>query len=250
MARLAAILLAGGLATAAFAGGPEARAAVEAFVSRAAGVEVSDVVVHQTLTLYHPDGLHPQSSGEQRMYLKLPRRQRIEQVVDGERDVRLSVGDRVWIRQRDGRTFEAPQADQQRDRTHLLVPFRRKASDVLAEWRSLGVRDDVTQTVQVAGRPVTIIGAAAGDRTSPAVWLDAEYGVVRVITRERLPRGEALVDLAFSDHRTLSGGFFFPYRQEAFVGGKLVVLIAVKSVAVNTNLPDALFDPEALKAGR
>jgi hypothetical protein len=250
MARLVAILLAATLASTAFAAGSAARAAVEALVSRAAGVEVNDLVIQQTLTLYHPDGLHPQGSGEQKMYVKLPRRQRVEQVVDGEREVRLSVGDRVWIRQRDGQTFEAPHADQQRDRTHLLVPFRRKAADVLAEWRSLGVRDDVSQSTRVGGRPVTIIGAAAGDRESPAVWLDDQYGVVRFITRERLPQGDTLVDLAFSDHRPLTGGFFFPYRQEAFVGGKLVVLIVVRSVAVNTNVPDALFDPEALKAGR
>jgi outer membrane lipoprotein-sorting protein len=250
MRTLVAALLTVGLVSSAWAAQSDARAAVEAFVNRVAGVSVSDLLLEQTLTLYHPDGLHPQSTGEQRVFFKLPRRQRVEQVVDGEREVRLAVGDRVWIRQRDGRTFEAPPGDERRDRTHLLVPFRRTAADVLAEWRSLGVRDDVTQAIRVGGRPVTVIGAGAGDRSSPAVWLDAEHGVVRVITRERLPSGEALVDLALSDHRPLPGGFFFPYRQEAFVEGKLIVRILVRSVAVNSDLPDSLFDPDALRAGR
>jgi hypothetical protein len=42
----------------------------------------------------------------------------------------------------------------------------------------------------------------------------------------------------------------FPYRQEAFVDGKLVVLVVVRSAAVNTNPDDGLFDPDALKRGR
>ena len=81
-------------------------------------------------------------------------------------------------------------------------------------------------------------------------WIDPEYGVVRFIRRERLPKGEGIVDLAFSEHRPLTGAFAFPHRQEAFVDGKMIVLIVVRSVKVNTGLSDALFDPEALRQGR
>lgn len=228
----------------------DARAAVEAFIARLSAVQVTDLVIEQTLTLYHPDGRHRQSSGEQRVFIKLPRRQRVEQTMDGQREVRLAVGDRLWIRTRDGRTYEAPPAEQQRDRTHLLVPFRRSAADLLAEWRALGVRDGASHGIRVGGRDVTVIGAAAGDRRSPAVWLDNEHGVVRFITRERLGKGDALMDLTFSEHRPLAGGFSFPYRQEAFVDGKLLVLIVVRSLQVNTSLADTLFDPDALRAGR
>ena len=92
-----------------------------------------------------------------------------------------------------------------------------------------------------------MIGARPGEREVPAVWLDAEYGVVRIVTRERLPNGPKLVDLALSEHRPLIGVYFFPRRQEAFIDGKLIVLITVRSIQVNTNPPDALFDPEALR---
>lgn len=228
----------------------DARSAVEAFLARLSSVQVTDLVIDQTLTLFHPEGRLPQSTAEQRVLLKLPLRERIEQTFDGQREVRLVVGDRVWVRQPDGKTYEAPPADRQYDRTHLLVPFRRTAADLLAEWRVLGVRDDVSHVAPVAGRPTTVIGAKPGDRQSPAVWLDEQYGVVRVVTRERLPKGPALVDLTYSEHRPLPGGFFFPYRQEAFVDGKLLLLVAVRSVAVNTNLPDELFDPDALRRGR
>jgi outer membrane lipoprotein-sorting protein len=245
--RLAALAVAGLLPLAALAS--DARSAVEAFVAQLAGAQVTDLAIAQTFTLFHPDGRHPQSSGEQRIWLKVPRRQRVEQVVEGRREVRLSVADQVWVRNPEGRVYEAPTAERERDRTHLLMPFRRTAADVLAEWRALGVRDDVSHVTRVGARPVTVIGAKAGERDTASVWLDADYGVVRFVRRERLPKGEGLVDLAFSEHRPLAGGLFFPYRQEAFVDGKLVVLIVVRSVAVNTRLADTLFDPDALRRG-
>lgn len=225
----------------------DARAAVEAFVARLQDVSVTDLVMVQNLTLYDPEGQHPQSTGEQRVLFKLPLRQRIEQTVEGRREVQLTVGDRTWTRRADGTVYEAPALDRGGDRAYLLVPLRRKAADLLREWRSLGVRDDVSHAERVGGRSVTVIGAKPGERDVPAVWLDAEYGVVRFVTRRTLPAGPAVVDLTFSEHRPLIGGFSFPYRQEAFVNGKLLMLITVRSVRANTNLPDSLFDPEALR---
>lgn len=228
----------------------DSRAAVDAFVGRLGTVNVTSLVVNQTLTLYDPAGRQAKSTGEQRLFLKLPRRQRVEHIVDGQREVRLSVDNRVWVREADGRTYEAPPPDQRHDRTHLLVPFRRSGADLLAEWGALGVRGDVSYETHVGGRALTVIGAKPGERSAPQVWLDAERGVVRFVARERFPHGEGLVDLTFSEHRPLVGGFVFPYRQEAFVDGKLVLLVVVRSAAVNTNPDDALFDPDLLKGGR
>jgi outer membrane lipoprotein-sorting protein len=228
----------------------DARSAVEAFVARLAGAAVTDLTIEQTFTLYHPDGRYPQSTGEQRVWTKIPGRQRVEQVMEGRREVRLSVGNQVWIRDGGGRVYEAPPAERQRDRTHLVMPFRRTAADVLAEWRALGIRDDRSHVARVAGRVLTVIGALAGERDTPSVWLDGERGVVRVIRREKLPKGEGIVDLTFSEHRPLAGAFAFPYRQEAFVDGKLLLLVVVRSVSVNTSPPDALFDPDALRGAR
>jgi len=249
VSRRLAVLLALALAPLA-AAASDATAAVEAFVARLAGAQVSDVAIEQSFTLYHPDGRHPQGSGEQRVWLKIPRRQRVEQVMEGRREVRLAVEDRVWVRDGDGRVSEAAPAERDRDRTHLLMPFQRTAGDVLAEWRALGVRDDVSYVTRAGGRSVTVIGARPGERDAPSVWLDGEYGVVRVIRRERLASREGLVDLAFGEHRPLANGFYFPHRQEAFVDGKLVVLVVVRSVAVNTGLTEDLFDPDALRRGR
>jgi hypothetical protein len=236
----------GGLATAA---ARDARAAVEAFVAQLGGIELHDLVIQQTFILYHRDGIHPGSRGEQRLVIKLPGRHRLEQTIDGQHEVRLSLAGRLWIRRVDGTTYEAP-SDAERDPTKLLVPFQRSAADLLSEWRALGVRDDLTHEARVGARVVTVIGARPGDRESPMVWLDPEYGVVRFVTRERLPEGGGLVDLTFSEHRLLAGHAYFPYRQEAFADGKLIVLITVRSVIANSNPSDQLFDPDALRRER
>jgi hypothetical protein len=245
---LTAIAAAGGIA---FAQGP-AHLAVEAFINRIGGVEIRDLLIEQTITLYHPEGLQQASRGEQRMYIKPPGRQRREQTIDGQREVQLVVGDRTWIRRDDGKTFEVPPTTSARGHPQwfMMIPLKRSADELLATWRALGVRADVTDAVRVGNRHVTVIGARAGDRQSPAVWLDPEYGVVRFVGRETLPKGLAVIDLTFSDHRALTGAFRFPYRQEAFVDGRLVLLITVKTAIANVDLRDALFDPDALRRER
>ena len=247
---VALLLVLTALAPVADAAVAEARAAVDAFLARLGDVNITDLVIDQTLTLFHPGGRHAQSSGEQRVYVKLPRRQRVDQMIDGQREVRLTVADRMWVRTPDGKTFEAPPPGTRGDATHLLVPFRRTGADLLAEWKALGVRDDVTHTTRAGDRAITVIGARPGERTVPQVWVDPDRGVVRFVTREKLPHGEGVVDLTFSEHRPLIGGFTLPYRQEAYVDGKLVVRVVVRSAAVNTGLDEALFDPDALRRGR
>ena len=228
--------------------GQDARAAVEAFVARVSDVQISDLVIDQNLTLYHPDGQRRVSGGEQRMLFKLPQRQRVEQTVEGQREIQLTVGDRLWVRRPDGKVSQVTALEPARALSHVLAPVKRRAADLLAEWRSRGVRDDVSHVARVGGRPVTVIGAHPGDRDVPAVWLDPDYGVVRIVTRERLPNGARLLDLTLSEHRPLLGKLYFPYRQEVFVDGKLLVLFTVRSVAINTNPADALFDPANLKS--
>ena len=228
----------------------DARAAVEAFVARVSDVQINDLVIDQNLTLYHPDGQRRVSGGEQRMLFKLPQRQRVEQTVEGQREIQLTVGDRVWVRRADGKVSQAAAPEATRTLTHVLVPVKRRAADLLADWRSRGIRDDVSHVTRVGGRPVTVIGARPGDHEVPAVWLDPDYGVVRIVTHERLPNGTRLLDLTFSEHRPLVGKLYFPYRQEVFVDGKLLVLLTVRSVAINTNPADALFDPASLKSPR
>lgn len=244
----ACLTLVGVVLFAGAAAAEDARAALEQFVARLNEVTVSDMVVIQTLTLYDPRDFRQQVTGEQRLSIKLPARQRLETALGGEREVQLLSGDRLVI-QRGGKIFEAPPAERERQRAHTLFPFRRTAQDLLLEWQGLGVRTDVAQVVRVGERAVTVIGALPGDRTSPAVWLDPDYGVVRFITRREGRGGPRLLDLAFSEHRKVAAGFFYPFRQEIFLDGRLLSVTLVRTVDVNVDLPDSLFDPDAFLKG-
>lgn len=225
--------------------GSEATAAVEAFVQRIADVDIRDLAIEQDVVLYHTDGLHVRARGTERLLVRPPGRQRQEQVIDGQREVRLVIGGRTWMRDASGRVSEVPSNRDQRG-IGFLVPVQRSASDLLAEWKALGIRDDVTHVERVARRTVTVIGARAGDHESPALWLDPDRGVVRFVARESLPGGPSVVDVSLSEHRPLVGAFSFPWRQEVFVDGKLILLVVVRSVRANVGLPDRLFDPDAL----
>ncbi len=258
MARaLLAGLLLGALAGAPWAAASDARQAVEAFVARLGGTRVSDLTLRQSLVLYDPSGRHTRSTGEQVLFFKAPDRQRVEVTIEGGREVRLAAGGRAWARDARGRTFEAPHGHDAAP-SRLPAPFTGTAADLLAEWQALGIRTDVSHGTRYRGRAVTVVGAASDERDRPAVWFDPEYGVLRIVTRERLPgvpggSGDGaprVVDRTFSDHRPLAGGFHLPYRWEVFVDGHLLVLITVRSASVNTGLPDALFDPDALRLER
>jgi hypothetical protein len=182
------------------------------------------------------------------MFFEVPQRQRVEQTLDGRREIQIPVGNKVWVRRADGRVVELPAVEPLRTLPTVLVPVKRRAEELLAEWRARGVRTDVSHVTRVGTRTVTVIGARPGDRDIPDMWLDPDYGVVRLVTRERLPNGAKLVDLTLSEHRPLAGRLYFPYRQEMFVDGKLLMLFTVRAIAINTNPADALFEPASLKA--
>jgi len=136
----------------------------------------------------------------------------------------------------------------------VLAALAASTPDAPAQDARAAVEAFVARVSDVQINDLVIDGARPGDHESPAVWLDPDYGVVRLVTRERNvtrnapPGGSRLVDLTFSEHRPLVGRLYFPYRQEVFVDGKLLVLFTVRSVAINTNPADALFDPASLKS--
>ena len=244
--RLGALILLALGAWVALAEGAEARVALERFLARAAGTPLRDLTIEQDLTIFNPDGRAVFASGTQRVIFRFPDEQRVEQIVEGRTEVRLTVKGKTWRRGADGKVVEVPQ-----DRGQVIalaVPVRRTADEVLAEWRALGIRDDRSHESRVGGRVVTVIGAQPGERDRPAAWLDPEYGVVRFVAREAADPGPVLTDVSFSDYRPLVGTLFFPYRQETFRSGKLLVRLIVRSLASNTTPKASLFDPAALAA--
>jgi hypothetical protein len=124
----------------------DSRVAVEAFVARFSDIQIGDVVIDQNLSLYLPDG--------QRLFFKVPQRQRVEQTLDGQREIQITVGNKVWVRRADGRGVELPSVEPLRTLPTVLVPVKRRAEELLAEWRARGVRTDVSHVTRVGTRTV------------------------------------------------------------------------------------------------
>lgn len=220
-------------------------AAVERYAARLRGVAVGDLLVTQSLTVVNPRNPADRATGDQRLSIKFPARQRLETRIGGEREVRLLSGGRMVI-QRGGKAYEAPPQQGGYQRGDLLIPFERTAAELLSQWRSLGVRTEISHVTTVDGRQVIVIGARAGDRTSPAVWLDPDYGVMRLVTRDTSTGTARTLELVYSDHRKVAGEFFYPYDQQGLLGGELVFVVRVRSVEINVGLGDSIFDPDAL----
>src|ERR1051326_2869672 len=198
----------------------DARATLERYLSRALAVQIRDLTLDQDLTVFSPDGRAPFASGTQRVVFRFPDRQRVEQIIEGRTEVRITVGSQTWRRGFDGKIATLP--PERGQGVALAVPVHRTADEVLAEWRALGIRDDRFHEARLSGRRVVVVGALVGERDRLAVWLDPEYGVMRLVAREQSDAGTVFTDVSFSDYRPLLSGFFFPHREEIFRSGKLL----------------------------
>ena len=224
----------------------EVRNAVSAYLTHVAATRVADIVIDRTVTIYAPQHAYLHTKFDQHIVLKPPRRVRVEQIADGKAETRVTVGDRAWVKLPDGSIQETTTSEDEHRLMQLLLPLGRTPDDLLREWRAFGVSDNVSHVTRVRQRRAIVIGARVDDTTSPAVWLDAELGVLRLVRSDRSVKG-MLVDETFSEHRPLAGALFFPFRQERFVDRKLQILITVRSVSVNTDPPAHLFDPASLR---
>jgi outer membrane lipoprotein-sorting protein len=220
-------------------------AMVERYAARVSGIAINDLLVTQSLTVVNPQNPADRVTGDQRLSIKFPGRQRLETRIAGQREVQLLSGGRMVIL-RGGKAFEAPPPEGERQAGRLVIPFDRTAAGLLSQWRSFGVKTDVSHVRTAEGRQVTVIGALSGDRSSPAVWLDPEYGVVRMVTKDMSTGTPRTLELAYSDHRKVTGELYYPYEQQGLLDGKLVFVARVRSVEINVGLADSLFDPDAL----
>jgi hypothetical protein len=95
------------------------------------------------------------------------------------------------------------------------------------------------------GRPVYVVGAAAGDSTSKQFWVDAERLLfVRLLDPSHSlgPSTEAI----FGDYRPLAGGWI---AAEVTARDKNIVYLheIYSDIKANVHLPDSLFDPTTLR---
>ena len=104
----AALVIGALAALASVAGAAEPRVALERFLARTAGTALRDLTLEQDLTVFNPEGRAAFATGTQRLVVRFPDQQRVEQVVEGRTEVRLTVRGRTWRRGPDGAVTTLP----------------------------------------------------------------------------------------------------------------------------------------------
>lgn len=125
-------------------------------------------------------------------------------------------------------------------------------SQTAARLRSLGFKLGTISQNTWQGRPVWVVGAAAGDSTTQQFWVDAERLVfVRLIERRPPPpnapeAGATRVETLFNDYRPLGGGWVSP--EVVFrVNGERRLLEEYRDMRADVELPPGLFNPARLQ---
>ncbi len=105
------------------------------------------------------------------------------------------------------------------------------------------IREDTWQ-----GRPVYVVGAAAGDSAHVQFWVDKERLVfVRMLQPVR--RGAAVADTRFEDYRPVDRAWLSA-RVVFLVGGRPVWKEEYVDIRTGQPLDDALFDPARFASAR
>jgi dienelactone hydrolase len=121
-------------------------------------------------------------------------------------------------------------------------PVERSVAALTAEGFDLSrVHDDTWH-----GRPVIVVGAAAGDSTSKQFWVDAQRMLfVRLLDTSHTLLG-ASTEARFDDYRRLGGGWI---AAEVHVSGNGIVHLReiYSDMRANVTLPDSWFDPGQLR---
>lgn len=117
--------------------------------------------------------------------------------------------------------------------------YAQSATRTEAELRRLGFDLSRFHETTWEGRPVYVVGAAAGDTTSKQFWIDRDRLMfVRLIEHTRQGRA----DYRFSDFDPAGKGWIAT-RVEQLVNGKRRVLEEYSNVRANIELSPAMFDP-------
>ena len=95
------------------------------------------------------------------------------------------------------------------------------------------------------GRPVFIVGAAAGDTTSRQFWIDAERLVFVRMVAPVAPGKPGLEDVRFDRYQPAGGGWLATYVT-ATRNGKLIQSEEYSDIHVNTPIAPGRLDPSRL----
>jgi len=124
------------------------------------------------------------------------------------------------------------------------------ADTTLAKLARLGIDLGAMHEDTWQGRPVYVVGAAAGDTTHVQFWVDRERLVfVRMLQQVGRPGATRLADTRFEDYRPV-GQAWLSARVVFVVGGRPVWREEYVDIQTGQPLDASLFDPRQFAAAR
>jgi outer membrane lipoprotein-sorting protein len=151
--------------------------------------------------------------------------------------------------------FKNGKLENQRDRIHPLLVlgfdvYEQPVETTLEQLKNLHIDLSTMHEESFEGRPNFVVGAKAGDTTSPQFWIDKErlYFVRLLQPDEKDPK--TTEDIRFDDYKQAKGGGWVAEHVAVYTAGKLVFEEKYSDVMVNTSLNEAIFDPKQFSSGQ
>ena len=128
------------------------------------------------------------------------------------------------------------------EKEELAYPDSKKYQRDTAFWDTLIANGEMTGE-EMLGNYDCILAQATDEKGEKfTLWIEKDTW--NLIQAENHNEGSGKINFWNSDFRKIEGNWEIPFKQEVYVDGKLVLTSLVKSVKVNQNPADELFDPD------
>jgi outer membrane lipoprotein-sorting protein len=104
---------------------------------------------------------------------------------------------------------------------------------------------EIVGSETVNGRDCHVVATMEVTVEMAKIWLDKE--TLDLVKAEAKPEDQDLTVMFFKDYKKVIGDFRYPFVTEIHQNGELISTITVKTVEVNKDLADALFDPDKVE---
>ena len=127
--------------------------------------------------------------------------------------------------------------------------YGQPASRTASVLRSLNFPSGPVREERWEGRPVWVVGGAAGDLHSAQYWIDRDRLLFVRLVEPVYGDSSKTTDIRFGDYRSAGGGWVAA-RVEAYTGGTRTLLEEYDDIRADVPLDPTLFDPRRWTTAR
>ena len=145
-------------------------------------------------------------------------------------------GNKMWMIMPFAGKVEVPIKDQLKQQMHMNW------------WESISTNMEIIGTDSIDGIDCYVLESKVKDSVTgfDKIWLE-EQDFVIVKSEAKGPNGQEYVMKA-TDIRLIDNKWKFPYRMRMYIDGNLISDVRTKSIQINQNISETLFDPNSIEA--